>query len=444
MATTAFSFAKLLEEINTQKRTYHAKILTADVEWSNYLRYLQMYDIFVDWSSFLIPQFVFSATSLIAIFGVDPVEIDVLKLAFDINMPSLDDLLRGINIKIDPIPVDIALDLYGIPDTAIDFLNDILEVEGLAGEKCVYDKSAYGMCYVDPDAVREFINNGILAMFKKHRDPVSFRDEVAAMAKALDVSPTLVAAIFNRIMLINSFYRSGFILNVSRLNKVALASDDGKVPIYTYSGDVIQVEIQHLTDALLGCVLDLFPLDFCFVVPPRSALKGDLDVKSYMSPLIETVHNIVRSNISRYLYTPMALANYVTGRERVDYRLSLRTELWGQLMAMRYALDAIVESYVQALIPDADKFTINMYATAVRQLFGHLYRRRGWGMRLWGMLDDETLKTYWVEYWTRQGLDRTTLNLLFDYLIDIVRHMARRKHDIATSVKRSRLIDALR
>ena len=443
MATTAFNLAKLLDEIDVQKRKYHEKTLTADAEWSNYLRYLQAYDMFVSWSSFLIPQFVFNATSLIAILGIDPIEIDIFKLAFDISVPSLDEFLKGINIKIDPISVDIALDMYNIPKTASDFLTQTIKAQGPAGEKCVYGKSAYGRCYVDPDAVREFINNAILAMYKKHKDAASFRNEVDAMAKALGVSPTLVATIFNRIMLINSYYRSGFILNISALNKVALADSNDKIPVYTFDGTVVEVGVQYLTDALIGCVLDLFPLDYCFVVPSRSALTGDLEVEQYTPPLIDSVHRIIRSNISRYMYTPMGLTNYATGRERADYMLSQRVEMWGQLMAYRYALDALVESYVQSLLPGADKITVNMYVTAVRQLFGHLYKRHGWGMRLWSMLDDDELKMYWVEYWSAQGLDYNVLSVLFDYVIDVVRHLAKIKYEIASSVRRNRLLGAL-
>jgi len=444
MATAAFNFAKLLEEIDAQKRAYHEKTMTADAEWSNYLRYLQAYDMFVHWASFLIPQFVFNATSLIAILGIDPIEIDIFKLVFDISAPSLDEFLKGINIKIDPVSIDLALDFYNIPKTAVDFMEQSLTAKQPAGEKCVYGKSTYGKCYVDPDAVREFINNAILAMYKKHKDPVSFRNEVESMAKALGVSRTLVANIFNRFMLISSFYRSGFILNISALDRVALAPGDGKTPVYTFDGDVVDVEVQYLTDALMGCVLDLFPLDYCFVVPPKSALKGELGAEQQIPPLIETIHKIVRDNISRYMYAPMALANYATTKERTDYKTSQRTEMWGQLMAMRYALDAVVESYIQSLLSDADKITVNMYVTAVRQLYGHIYKRHGWGMRLWNMLDDEKLKVYWVEYWTAQGLDKNVLDMLFDYIIDIVRHLAKQKYDIASSARRNRLAKLLR
>ena len=264
------------------------------------------------------------------------------------------------------------------------------------------------------------------------------------MAKALDVSLDFVANIFNRIMLINSYYRSGFILNVSALDRAPLASGDDKIPVYTFDGAVVETKVQYLTDALIGCVLDLFPLDYCYVVPPGSALRGDPGTPQHLPPLIDRIHRIVRDNISRYMYTPMALANYATGRERDNYLLSQRTETWAQVVAYRYALDALVESYVQLLLPNAGKTTINMYATAVRQLFGHIYKRHGWGMQLWSMLSDEELRRYWVEYWSAQGLDRNVLNMLFDYIIDILRHLAKRKYDIASSVKRNRLLSTLR
>ncbi len=456
MATTAFNFAKLLEEINAQKRKYHMKTLTADAEWANYLRFLQIYDIYVELASFYIPLFIFDATSLIAILRIDPIEIDIFKLVFDINLPSIDEFLRGINIKIEQVSEEEALETHDIPKTAEEFTKMAIGVgeappvpfekveEVPVIEKCVYNKSVYGACYVDPDKVREFISNAILAMFKKHRDAGSFRHEVRAMAKTLDVSLEFVANIFNRIMLINSYYRSGFVLNVSALNKAPLASGDDEIPVYTFDGGVVETKVQYLTDALIGCVLDLFPLDYCYVVPPSSALKGDLDTPQHIPPLIDRIHRIVRDNISRYMYTPMALANYATGRERINYLLSQRTEAWAQVMAYRYALDALVENYVQALLPNADKITINMYATAVRQLFGHIYKRHGWGMQLWSMLSDEELKQYWVEYWGAQGLDRNVLNMLFDHTIDIVRRLAKRKYDVASSVKRSRLLGTLR
>ena len=57
MATTAFVFSELLKEIDRMKRKYHESVMTADAEWNNYLRFLNMYDMFIQWSSFIIPEF---------------------------------------------------------------------------------------------------------------------------------------------------------------------------------------------------------------------------------------------------------------------------------------------------------------------------------------------------------------------------------------------------
>jgi hypothetical protein len=112
-------------------------------------------------------------------------------------------------------------------------------------------------------------------------------------------------------------------------------------------------------------------------------------------------------------------------------------------MALRFALDAYVESIMQQLLPGADKITINVYAVAVRQLFGHMYKRHRWGMDLWSMLDDEELKTYWISYWTSQGLDPEVLGKIYDKIKDVLPRLARRKYELGRSVRWSRLLNTI-
>ncbi len=441
MATTAFILSELLKELNAMKRKYHENVMTADAEWTNYLRFLQMYDMYIQWSSFIIPEFAIDAFAIITTFGINPFELDVLNLIFDVRLPSLDEYLKGINIVIDRISIEklgIPLDFSSLLD--LDFqIGDIQ----LAPEKCVYGKSFYGHCYVDPDTMREFIRNTVLAIFKKHDDIESVRREVEILADTLGISRDVVATLFNRIVMLRSYYRSTFTLNLSSLNIATLAGDRSSVPVYTFDKEVVEVELQYLTDAMMGCVLDTTALDLCYVVARGSAFKADLDPTRQVPQILDAIQGLVRDNVSRYLYTPMALANYATGRERADYRFSQRTETWAQLMAYRFALDAYVESLIQQLLPGADKFTINAYASAVRQLFGHVYKRHRWGMDLWTMLSEEELKTYWVSYWTSQGLDPDVLNKIYDKIKDIVIHLARRKYELGRSVRWSRLLNTV-
>jgi hypothetical protein len=445
MATTAFILSELLKEIDAMKRKYHESVMTADAEWTNYLRFLQIYDVFIQWSSFIIPEFAIDAVAVITTFGINPFELDVFSLVFDVKLPSLDEYLKGVNIVIDKIPIEISLDKLGIPSDFSTFLDQNFQIgiPEVVIEKCVYNKSVYGKCYVDPDTVREFIRNAILAIFKKHGDIESARRETETLADVLNISRDAVATLFNRIVALRSYYRNVFTLNVSALNVANLAGDEVKVPVYTFDTEVKEVEVKYLTDVLMGCMLDLSALDLCYVVPEGSAFKADLDPTRQVPPILDAIQNIVKDNVSRYLYTPMALANYATGRERADYRLSQRVETWGQQMALRFALDAYAESIIRQLLPDADKFTINMYATAVRQLFGHMYKRHRWGMDLWSMLDDEELKTYWVGYWTSQGLDPDVLNKIYDKIKDVFPHLARRKYELGRSVRWSRLLNTI-
>jgi hypothetical protein len=449
MATTAFVLSELLKEIDAMKRKYHENVMTADAEWTNYLKFLNMYDMFIRWSSFIIPEFAINAVAIITTFGISPFEFDVFSLVFDVKLPSLDEYLKGVNIVIDKIPIEIALSKLGIPLDLSSFLDLNFNIGipefpiELAPKKCVFGQSTYGSCYVDPNAMREFIRNAVLAIFKKHADIESARREIATLADALGISRDVVATLFNRIVMLRSYYRSVFTLNVSSLNIATLGDDETKVPVYTFDGEVVDVDVQYLTDALMGCMLDLNALDLCYVVPDGSAFKSDLDPTRQVPQILDAIQNVVKDNVSRYLYTPMALANYATGRERADYRLSQRTETWGQQMALRFALDAYVESTLSKLLPNADKFSINMYATAVRQLFGHVYKRHRWGMDLWSMLTDEELKTYWVSYWTSQGLDPDVLNRIYDRIKDIVSHLARRKYELGRSVRWSRLLNTI-
>jgi hypothetical protein len=449
MATTAFVLSDLLKELDAMKRKYHESVMTADAEWINYLKFLNMYDMFVQWSSFIIPEFAIDAVAIIATFGINPFEFDAFSLVFDVRMPSLEEYLRGVNIVIDRIPIEIALSRLGIPlDLSIFFdLNFQIEIPELKFElmptKCVYGKSQYGKCYVDPDAMREFIRNTVSAIFKKHRDIESARREVEALADALGISRDVVATLFNRIMMLRSYYRNFYTLNISALNVARLAGDETKVPVYTFDGKVVDVDLKYLTDAMMGCVLDMTALDLCYLVPEGSAFKADLDPTQQVPPILDAIQKMVKDNVSRYLYTPMALANYATGRERADYRLSQRVETWGQQMALRFALDAYVESALPKLLPNADKFTINMYATAVRQLFGHVYKRHRWGMNLWRMLSVEELKTYWVNYWTKQGLDPEVLNKIYENIKDILPALARRKYELGRFVRWSRLLNTI-
>jgi len=412
--------------------------MTPDAEWINYLRFLEIYDYYVDLSHIIIPEFIASTLSVLTIFGINPWEFDVFTLYFDIRMPTLDEMLRGINIVIDRALIEYTFEKLGIEKNFLDFIKQHFEPEIVAQimpEKCVYGVSRYGMCFVDPQTIREFLKNTLLLMFRKHKDWESRRREIKALAKTLNISEDIVESIHDRVELIMKVYIEMFTLNYSRLNISRLAPDDAIISIVSYTGENKNVSYNILTDVLIGCTLDIGVLDQCYLLPEKSVFKSD-DIE--LPPIFNAIDVMIRHNIDRFLYAPMALANYATGIERIDFRKAQRTETWGQLMAMRYIVDAFAASIVRSLMPDVDSFTVNKYATALRQFFGHITKRHRWGMKIYGMLDVESFKEYWIEYWSSMGLDRNVLETLYDYVSDWIRHLAVRKRELGRRVRASR------
>jgi len=437
MSTTSI-LSKLVSDIARQKQLYHEKTMTPDAEWINYLRFLEIYDYYVDLSHIIIPEFMISALSSLITFGINPWEFDVFTLYFDIRIPTLDEMLRGINIVIDKTTIEYTFEKLGIEEDFSDFIKQHFEPEIVAQimpEKCVYGVSRYGMCFVDPQTMREFLKNTLLLMFRKHKDWESRRREIKALAKTLDISEDIVESIHDRIELIMKIYIEMFTLNYSRLNISKLASDNGIVSIVSYIGESKDVSYNILTDILMGCILDIGVLDQCYLLPEKSVFRLD---NIELPAIFNAIDVMIKHNIDRFLYTPMALANYATGSERIDFRKAQRTETWGQLMTMRYIVDAHAISVVKNLLPNADNFTINKYVTALRQFFGHITKRHRWGMKIYGMLDIDLFKKYWVEYWSSMGLDRDVLETLYNNVSDWIRHLAIRKREIGRRVRASR------
>jgi len=437
MNTVTSNLTRLLEEINRQKRAYHQKVMTPDGEWTNFLRFMQTYDIYIDWTNLVIPEFVFSAVSVLMQFGIDPIELDIFKIQFEYRLPSLEEMLRGLNIVVERLPLDRLLSELNMQLNFADFCAANFDPSICPGviPKCIFGQTRYGECYVDPEAMREFLKNTILAMFKRHQDWNARRRHVEALAKALDVSSDTVASVYNRIELMKRTYTELFTLNYSRLNVSKLAPDDTKTEFLTYDGKVEEVSVTYLSDAILGCMLNVAVLDQCFLTPDSSLFRTDVERTYESPPITDTVDRMIKRNISGYLYTPMALANYATGEERETYWKSRRVETWGQLMAFVHLVDAFARTFAQ----DEDVFTQNMYANALKHLIG-LVKRHGWGHRVFELLTDEETKTYWITYWKSMGLDESKLNELYERSREWILRLMTRKIEIGEAVKKRSLL----
>ncbi|MCR6692607.1 MAG: hypothetical protein MRT15_09460, partial [archaeon YNP-LCB-003-016] len=73
---------KMLQELSMQKEAYHRKMLTVDGEFTLYQRQFQVYDLMMDISNLLIPEFFMSSLSTSLLFDFDLTNLEPLNLEF--------------------------------------------------------------------------------------------------------------------------------------------------------------------------------------------------------------------------------------------------------------------------------------------------------------------------------------------------------------------------
>jgi len=429
---------ELMQELDRQKRSYHEKLLSVDGELSLFLRSFQVYDLTIDISHLLIPEFYFTSMSLSLLFDLDLFELEPLNLEFTWRLPTLEEWLRGVSVVFEKALPDAATDVETFVEANIapEHRESII---GTMPEKCVWGRSAYGECYADPLAVREFLRATQVLLLLKHPSVVQRRASLLALVRALDINEQLARSTHDRLSMVVAQHTECFTLDYSILDISRLCEPYpevpgmGAVPFVDLDGNVREATVYKLADSQYGCVLDMSTLDFCYLLPeediyqhsPEPALQGVLD-------------KLVRFR-GRFMLTAPGLSNYVRGDEAVDHHRCERTNIWGELMGLRYMLEHEVESQLRQLMPELDPFERRKYVTAVLQLLGHRGKRHRWGYGTYRAMAEEELRAWWLEHWSAMGLDRGVLERLYDTLGPLLDALVRRKVELGRRLRLSRI-----
>jgi hypothetical protein len=472
-ATAADALLARAAAIVAQKQKYHAKLLSPEGEMTTLMRFVEVAEDYSRLAAALLPEYLVSGLGMSLLFWLSPAEIEPLSLEFAWRLPSPDEWLKGVSVVLERLSPEISVELLqlsaaleelaalmfkervpaampGVVTEAAELpvLETIIET---AAEKCVFDRSRYGSCYLDPDTVREIIRNALLNAWRKHGYMPGRRAEVEPLAAAADIAPEIPEYVINRIAVLVYGHLEcmalGYgVLGVSRLCEGHPERPGwGRYPWVDYRGEYGEVALRHLADMSMGFVLGVSPLGLAFLTSEVDPFR---DVVVELAPgapepggqaVVRAVVERLRRFGGRALLAPAALANYVTAEEAADPLRCERTETWGQLMAYARAVDAVAERVAAELRPDASAFELKQYAAAARQLLGHLAKRHRWGHAVYRMMSDEELRRYWVEYWSRHGLDPQVLSALFDRIIGIVRDLAREKKELARRPRLARL-----
>jgi len=430
--------AELIAELDRQKRAYHEKTLSVDGEWSIFMRSFQIYDFTLDLSRLLIPEFYFASASLSTLFRIDLFDLEPLNLEFTWRFPTLDEWLRGVSIVFERVTPAYATDYKTYVETNIapEYREPLLI--GIP-EKCVWGKSRYGMCYVDPVAVREFLRATITRMLLKHRETATRRASITSLAKTLNVNLDLARSTHDRMSLVIAEQTGCFTLGYSLLGMARLceprpeAPELGVVVFEDLEGVVKEATVSKLADSQFGCILGVAVLGYCYLMP-----KVDIYQHS-PEPLFKGVSEKLDMFRGRFMLTAPGLSNYVRGDEAADYHKAERTNVWGELMASRYEIEAVAGALLDHIAPELNVFDRRKYITAVLQLVGHVGKRHRWGYAAYKAMTDEELKAWWLEHWAGMGLDRAVLERLYESVKVWLRPVVEKKVEMGRRLRQRRL-----
>lgn len=407
------SLWNLLQELDKQKQTYHQKLLSSDGELATFMRTIQLYDYVLDISSLLIPQFYYSSMHTGLVYDFDLSFVEPLNLEFEWRTPIFNEWMNGVSVVLEKTTSPYATAIEQFIQYNINL--EVAEaVEKTRPNKGRYGQSKYGYSYYDPANVREFLRNAITLMFKKHMDPSARKTEIEELAKKLSVNINIAKSSYNRISMLMHAGNECFILGYGVLGKTKLcrkvvhSPPSGLVPYIDYDGKEATAVVTTLDQMQYGMILGATALGYGIVTPRTSIYK-------YGAPIIERgLREKIENFRKRLMLTAPAFSNYVKPEEASDPNKCERTEVWGELMGMRYMIEHDVEALLSRVASNTDPFVVRQYKNAVLQLLGHVAKRHKWGFNIYKTLDDEELRSWWIGYWTNQGLDQSVLNTLYD------------------------------
>jgi len=437
---------KLLEDIASQKRKYHAKVLSVDGEWDIFMRGFQLYDFMIDLSNLLIPEFYFASLSTSLLFGVDPSDIEPFNLDFTWRYPTAEEWANGVGVVIEKVKTPCAVGLS-------EFIKDNIKPEYQSPvtssmlEKGYYGSSRYGYAYYDPGAVREFLRNAVQLMIKKHADLPQRKTALLSLARSLNVPEDLARNVHDRMQMVMTAHTECFILDygmldITKLCETAVHSEEyALMPYVDLDGNLHTVEILTLDDMQYGCILNETMLDYCFLMPDESIyMTPGPPVTPRIAPAIdECIDQKLKNFRNRIALTGPAFSNYTRGDEAMDYKRSVRLEYWGELVSDRYVIENLAETAVRQLLPGVDPVTRRAYISAVLQLWGHRGKRHEWGFNVFKEAGLDEVKAWWLDYWMKQGLDESVLENLFNRLSPSLGHMVRKKIELGRKIRLQRL-----
>ena len=458
MGVSSLEVHKIIEE----KMKYWYKALSDDAMWGVLGSTVDIFDWLSFFSDYVISDSIWSSLVIALLLDIDLPEIVPVNLEWSVELPDIEEFLRGVLIKLSRINILLLIEeiypelYYGLPSVEISrlitemkraiqqptiFLTPELrkEVERTRLRKAVYGASRYDESYYDPQAVRDFLRSTLLAFTKKRGTWRTARDKVKASADSLGIAEGLVENIFNRLSAITTIKDEALTWDYGWWDRTkwGLEGSEGRLKFITYDLRVVELPYDDMSDYIIYGFWDYANWDFFYWYSEEPRYAHPFRIEH---PSITNLQDALWSNFrSRIMTTSMAVANYQTPRERRVWYESGRTHTYGYSMSQRAYVERVTDRVVRTLEPGVDALKLRLYKSATLQLLNALASPHSWGNEMFRSMTDEELRKWWVERWSSAGLKRETLEALYDTVVSTVKTMSRLRSRERISFLRRRL-----
>jgi len=413
---------KEAEKVLEAKRKYFEKVLSDEAIDSNIFRMYSIFDLVSFWGDYVLSDTLFSSLISLLFFDIPLSEVVPWTLTWDIELPSVDEFMRGVLIKLEPISI---LDAFPELADVVETLRKVLlpEYSGNIIEtrprKLIVGESYYGDSYVDPPAVREFLRSTLYAFTKKNLSRAEAKQRLLATVSTLNIAPEVVEDVFNRLSMMEAIKTNAATWDYAWWDVSCWAEEGsgGQVEFTSWDLTTEKVEYEQLWDVEGGGWWDLSYWDMCYWTDDISPYAVTPEGVAAISAVRDFVVESFRRRITA---TALAVANYQTAEERQSMARSPRTETFAVPFSHRVRLESMTESIVRKLKPDVSPFELRLYKTAVIEMYGKLYGPHRWGAEMERSMSEGEFRSYWLDKWSSEGLDRSVLEQLYSSLRPVV------------------------
>lgn len=360
-------------------------------------------------------------TSLIASLLLD-IPLDALlawNLDWRVELPDIEEWLRGVLIKLIPVRIsEVAKEISVEFEEATLNVEKLIEMtfeEWFAEEaartrltKCVYGRSRYGECYVDPEAVRELLRATLWLLIKSQKVLPTQRTYLLQMARSLNVSEELLRDLFDRAMVIEEMKVKAPAWDYGWWDYSYWDKDGPRIIRHVdFDLRVVEKELVDIVDPWMGGWWDYSHWDFCHWLGETPETMHP--VKERLNPVFELRDRFITDFISRINVTHLAVANYTLPEERERFKPSPRVETYALPVAHARHIEALVDSILDRMAPNAPPTERRMYQLAAQHLYSLRYSdNKPYAAAFKAMTEDE-FRAWWIGYWEAQGLRRDAL-----------------------------------